>query len=217
VKKIVETGVVMLLLAAVMIGCAGTPEPEPEKQTMPEPTIRRPEVLDHKNYKWGTPVPDWVAMELDQLEALDEFEDYYVFKYESPRAKDLQGAELWTRNFTASSSIAQTVQNRVETRFAGAAAGDLDMVETYMEQVVASFSDSQFSGYRAARDYWVKMRYFDGAEPEDAYTYVVLYTIPRDTLDRMVQDALDAAAGDAETEEEQTVRERVKEAFERGL
>lgn len=209
-----------IVLALALAACSSSPEPEPEepRHTMPEPTTRRPEIVDHKNYKWGTPVPEWVTMEVDQIERLAEFDGQYVFKFESPRAQSLQGAELWTRNFQAASSIAQTVQNRVQTRFAGAAAGDLDMVESYMEQVVATFSDQQFSGYRAARDYWVRMRYFDtdGQVEEDAYTYVVLYTIPQTTLDRMVQDALDGADTQL-TEEQATVRDRVKEAFEQGL
>lgn len=219
--KLRSYGVVIgVLLALVMAGCASSPEPEPEESrpTMAEPTTRRPEMVDHKNYKWGTPVPDWVTMEVDEIENLSEFEDQYVFKFESPRAQSLQGAELWTRNFQAASSIAQTVQNRVQTRFAGAAAGDMDLVENYMEQVVATFSDQEFSGYRAARDYWVRMRYFDaeGEVEEDAYTYVVLYTIPESTLDRMVQDALDGADTNL-TEEQATVRDRVKDAFEQGL
>lgn len=210
----------MTVLAAVLsAACASAPDEVPERAPIPEPTARRPETLDHRNYKWGTPVPEWVTMEIDELEALEQYEDYYIFRFESPRAQSLQGAELWTQQFTAQSGIAQEVETRVQTRFAGAAAGDMDLVENYMEQVVASVSDTTVSGYRRARDYWVKMRYYDpdGSVEEDAYTYVVLYTIPQETLDRMVQDALDRNDGRVESDEERTVRDRVKEAFERGL
>lgn len=210
---------VSVLAAVFAAACASAPEAEPERAPIPEPTTRRPEMLDHRNFKWGTPVPDWVTMEIDELEQMGQFQDYYVFRFESPRAQSLQGAELWTQQFTAQSAIAQEVENRVQTRFAGAAAGGLDLVETYMEQVVASISDTTVSGYRRARDYWVRMRYYepDGAVDEDAYTYVVMYTIPRETLDRMVRDALDRNDGSVESDEERTVRDRVKEAFERGL
>ncbi len=219
-KRVLKRVLMMVVLVAVFAAaCASAPEAEPERAPVPEPTTRRPEMLDHRNYKWGTPVPEWVTMEIDELEQLDQYQGYYVFRFESPRARSLQGAELWTQQFTAQSALTQEVENRVQTRFAGAAAGDLDQVETYMEQVVASVSDATVSGYRRARDYWVKMRYFDpdGNVEEDAYTYVVLYTVPEDTLNRMVQDALDRNDGRVESEEERTVRDRVKEAFERGL
>ncbi len=218
-KAGIRVGLFAILVAVLAAACASAPEEEPERAPAPEPTTRQPEMLDHRNHKWGTPVPEWVTMEVDELEQLDQYEDYYVFRFESPRAQSLQGAEIWTQQFTAQSAITQEVENRVQTRFAGAAAGDMDLVENYMEQVVASVSDATVSGYRRARDYWVRMRYFDsdGDVDEDAYTYVVLYTIPQDTLNRMVQDALDRNDGSVESEEERTVRDRVKEAFERGL
>jgi hypothetical protein len=140
-----------------------------------------------------------------------------VFKFESPRAKDLQGAELWTKNFTAASEIAQQVKNRVQVKFAGAAAGDMNKLETYMEQVVKSFSDATFAGYKQKDSYWVQMRYYksDGKVDEEAYTYLALYTIPKDTLDELVRKALDEAnnANKPQSPEEQTARKRVQEAF----
>jgi hypothetical protein len=221
VKRILTILLVASALAAVLASCASAPEPTPEAEEaeMQEPLVRRPDILDHKNYKWGQDVPEWVMMDALDIEQMEEYEDHYVFKFESPRAANLQGAELWTRNFTASSQIAQIVQNRVQTKFAGAAAGDMDMLETYMEQVVQSFSEAQFSGYTPEADYWVQMRYYDaeGEPTEEAYTYVVLYTIERDTLDQMIQDALERAGEEPDTEEEETARDRVREAMSGGL
>lgn len=205
------------LAAVLMSACASAPEPE-AGPSAPEPILRRPDILDHKNYRFGRDVPEWVFLDQIELEQLSEFDGYYVFKFESPRARSLDGAQLWTRNFTAASQIAQIVRNRVQVRFAGAAAGDMDAIETYMEQVVQSFSDVEFSGYVPAADYWVQMRYYrpDGSVEEDAYTYLVLYQIPRTTLDRMIREALESADG-ATSENEQTVRDRVKEAFAAGM
>lgn len=221
-----KRGLLFIVLAMsvglILVGCGSDPEPAPSPtDNVQEPIVRRPDMLDHKNYKWGRDVPDWVVMNTQELEEMDRFEDEYVFKFESPRAQSLQGAELWTRNFQASSQIAQVVRNRVQTKFAGAAAGDMDMLETYMEQVVQSFSDAEFSGYQPVDDYWVQMRYYndDGSVDEDAYTYLVLYTIPQSTLDGMIEQALDEAAqeDEADNQEEQTARQRVQEAFENGL
>jgi len=221
VKRIGKLTGLALLLALVMAGCASTPEPEKESLTknLPAPVLKRPDILDHKNYKFGRDIPDWVVMDATEIEKLPQYQDDYVFKFESPRAQSLQGAELWTRNFTAASQIAQTVRNRVRVKFAGAAVGDMNMVENYMETVVDSLSDAQFSGYQPVADYWIQMRYYrdDGTVDEDAYTYYVLYTIPKTTLDRMIRDALDNADQKPATEEEVTARQRVKDAFENGL
>jgi hypothetical protein len=48
---------------------------------------------------------------------MDKFKANCVFKFESPRAKDLQGAELWTKNFIA------------------AATGDINKLGTHFELV----------------------------------------------------------------------------------
>lgn len=220
-KRVATLAGLVVLLVIMVIGCAGGPEEEtePVNANVPEPILRRPDLLDHKNYKFGREVPEWVVMDATEIEDLSEYEDVYVFKYESPRAQSLQGAELWTRNFTAASQIAQTVQNRVQVKFAGAAVGDMNMVESYMEQVVQSLSDAEFSGYQPEADYWIQMRYYqpDGSVDEDAYTYLVMYTIPRTTLDGMIQDALENADDEPDTEEEVTARQRVREAFENGL
>ncbi len=220
-RKVSTLAGLVVLLVVMLVGCAGGPEEErePLNANVPEPILRRPDLLDHKNYKFGREVPEWVVMDATEIEEMDEYEDVYVFKFESPRAQSLQGAELWTRNFTAASQIAQTVRNRVQVKFAGAAVGDMDMVESYMEQVVQSLSDAEFSGYQPEADYWIQMRYYrpDGSVDEDAYTYLVMYTIPQNTLDRMIQDALDEAGDEPETEEEETARQRVREAFENGL
>lgn len=220
-KKSLSLFLVIVMVFLLIAGCASKPasKPAPAKPAVAQPIVKRPDLLDHKNYKWGKEPPEWVTMNVDELEKLDKYKDVYVFKFESPRAKDLQGAELWTKNFTAASEIAQQVKNRVQVKFAGAAAGDMNKLETYMEQVVKSFSDSTFAGYKQVDSYWVQMRYYkpDGSVDEDAYTYLALYTIPKATLDELVRKALDEAAeaNKPKSPDEETARQRVKEAFEK--
>ena len=117
------------LAAVILSACASAPASDAGPRA-PEPILRRPDILDHKNYRFGRDVPEWVFLDQTELEQLAEFNGYYVFKFESPRARSLDGAQLWTRNFTAASQIAQIVRNRVQVRFAGAAAGDMDVIET---------------------------------------------------------------------------------------
>lgn len=64
------------------------------------------------------------------------------------------------------------------------------------------------------------MRYFDadGNPDGDDYTYLVLYSISKKTLDKLIQNAISGADEDKpKTEEERTVRQRVKEALSEGL
>jgi hypothetical protein len=184
-----------------------------------DPIVRQPDILDHKNYKFGREIPDWVFMEAYEIEQLRDYRDFYVFKFESPRAQSLQGAQMWARNFQAASELAQTIRNRVEVKFAGSAAGDMDRVDEYMEEVVNTLSSAEFSGYRPEADYWVELRYYnaEGEVAEEAYTYYVMYTIPKEVLDRAVMEALEEADDESVSAEERRVRDRVKDAFENGL
>jgi len=223
VKKYLLFLLAVSLVFALVAGCASKPAPKPAQPqaskppAVAQPLVKRPDILDHKNYKWGKEPPEWVTMNVDELQKMDKYKDVYVFKFESPRAKDLQGAELWTKNFTAAAEIAQQVKNRVQVKFAGAAAGDMNKLEGYMEQVVKSLSDATISGYKQVDSYWVQMRYYkpDGNVDEDAYTYLALYTIPKAVLDELVRKALDeaAVANKPKSPDEETARKRVKEAF----
>jgi len=223
VKKVVFGLVLAALAFTLVTGCASKPKAKGATAApaakVAEPIVRRPDMLDHKNYKWGTQPPEWVTMNVTDLEAMDKYKSDYVFKFESPRAKDLQGAELWTKNFTAAAEIAQQVRNRVQVKFAGAAAGDMNQLGSYMEQVVKSFSDATFTGFKQKDSYWVQMRYYkpDGNVDQDAFTYLALYTIPQATMDELVRKALEEAGQTVKpkTPEEQTARKRVQEAFEK--
>jgi hypothetical protein len=223
VKKIVYVLSFAALIAA-LVGCAGGADTTAATSSEPAisaPAVKQPDMLDHKNFKWGTQPPEWVTMNVDDLEALDKYKNDYVFKFESPVAQNLQGAELWTRNFTANSEIAGQVRTRVQAKFAGAAAGDMNDLGTYMENTVKSLSDATFSGYRQRDSYWVQMRYYkpDGSPDREGYTYLALYTIPRNVLDKLISDALNGAesAEKPKTENEKTARDRVKEALAEGL
>jgi hypothetical protein len=220
VKKIVYVLSLVALIAS-LAGCGSSGDTTSSGASISAPVVKQPDMLDHKNFKWGTQPPEWVTQNVDDLEALDKYKNDYVFKFESPIAQNLQGAELWTKNFTANSEIAGQVRSRVQAKFAGAAAGDMNDLGSYMEATVKSLSDATFSGYRQRDNYWVKMRYYkpDGSPDNEGYTYLALYTIPRNTLDKLISEALNGAesAEKPKTENEKTARDRVKEALAEGL
>ncbi|MCF7929090.1 MAG: hypothetical protein K9L68_09580 [Spirochaetales bacterium] len=216
---------VSLVLVMALFSCAGSPqsqtaEPEqPERETMEEPPntqLRETVVVDHKNATFGGDVPFWVTEEPGALEEDPMFEDYYVFMFEET-GQSLNGVKTWANNFQAMSEISRLIETRVQEKFAGAEVGDRDMVEGYFERVVKSLSDAEVSGYRKHGDYWVLVNVLDedGNVIESEYRYRVLYKMPRERLDQLVQAAIDET--EPETEEEVTAKERVKEIMEGGL
>ena len=204
-------------LVAAFTGCAGKGR---KSLGTVSGSIKRPEYIDHKNLKWNKEIPGWVAEETQTLEKLPEYKDLYLFKFESPRSKSLDGAELWTRDFSAPSEMARMVKTRVESKAAAAAAGDKDKIDGYLEDIVKTVTDTRLAGFKKESDYWVQMRYFDaeGKPAGDDFTYLVLYSISKKTLDRLINDALNGAdETKPKTEEEKTVRERVREALKKGI
>jgi hypothetical protein len=177
---------------------------------MPPPP---PQIIEHKTSDFGGSIPDWVTMTALELEQAEQFKDHYVFIEDHPGGKDLQGLKLWAKNFSAASSIASMVSNRVKSKFVGAAAGDADMLETYMEQVVKSVSEAEFSGLRTNDDFWVRKRYFnqDGTIEKEEYRYLFLLTVPRKSINDAIAMAMDGVKPDSA--EEVTAMDRVKESW----
>lgn len=216
-KNVIKLILGLAVLAAIFASCA-TKEAQPIGKISDK--VKQPEIIDHKNFKWGTAVPAWVAQEAQDLEKSPDYKDVYLFKFESPRSKSLEGAELWTKDFSVPSEMARMVRMRIESKAAAAAAGDKDRIDGYLEDIVKTITDTELLGFKKESDYWVQMRYFDAdGKPEaDDFTYIALYSISKKTLDRLISDAISGADKlKPKTEEERTVRERVKEALKEGI
>ncbi|MCD6123427.1 MAG: hypothetical protein J7K04_16465 [Spirochaetales bacterium] len=202
----------LAVIAVFFSSCAGSPKVE--KPAMIQEA--KPEIIDDQ-YHGARETPDWVF--LDENELLTKEKDYYVFKFQET-GKDLDGLKLWTRGFTASSEIARLVSTKVKDKFVGAAAGDKDKLETYMEEVVKSVSQAQYSGALRKASYWWQIRKVkvDGSV-EDVYEYYLLYYVPKDQIDSAIERALQDMDKKVKpkSEDEKTARSRVKEAFSNGL
>ena len=138
-KKIVYPLIVAVVLLTVIVGCAGEPDAPPVTVTAPPEY----EIIDHKTRDFGGTVPDWVTKSASELESSAKYADHYVFT-DDQMGKDLEGLKLWARGFSVASEIARMVSTRVEDKFVGAAAGDRNSLETYLEEVVKSVSEAQF-------------------------------------------------------------------------
>lgn len=210
-KKIVYLMIAAVVLLIVVVGCASEPEAEAITVTAPPEY----EMIDHKTRDFGGSVPDWVTKSASELEGQGKYADYYVFM-DDQVGRDLEGLKLWARGFSVASEIARMVSTRVEDKFVGAAAGDRNSLEGYMEEVVKSVSEAQYSGARTEEDFWVKRR--KASDNSEDYRYLFLVTVPKQQIDDAIKRALKAAdEEDKPTADKQTAIDRVKAAFDEGL
>jgi hypothetical protein len=215
-KKILSLLIVLVLLMA-LFGCGGpavtepTPKPEPTAKPTPPPPPP-PQIIEHRNTDFGGGIPDWVEMTAIELEKLPEYENYYVL-IEDHTGKSREGVEMWAKKFSAMSALAALIQNKVRDKFVGAAAGDKDFIETYMEEVVKSVSEGEFAGFREQDKFWVRKRYFDqdGNIDHEEFRYLFLLTVPKKEIADAVKRAFDGVKPD--TEEEVSAKERVLDAW----
>ena len=206
-KRIVKA-VLCAAVALIIFGCETT------DSAMNGGSVKKPEMVDHKNQKWGKTPPEWVSMERDEIEAMDKYKDVYIFKFESEKSKDLEGTQLWLRNFSATTELSKMITQRIKDVSAAAAVGDKNALGTYMEEIVRSVSEAELHGLKKEADYWTQQRYFtaDGEVEGDFYTVQVLYSIPRRTLDKLIADAINGVEK-PKTEEEVRARNLVNKAL----
>jgi len=197
------------LVVFFVVGCAGGPPTAPAE--FEEVSFK---IIEYKNSALGAEVPDWVTKDVGELE--DDFEDEYIFRFEQT-GENLTGVKNIADNMNAPAEIARLVSTRVQQKFAGAQVGDEDFVETYFENVVRIVTEAEISGLRKYGDFWVLKEYYDekGNPTEREYEYYTMYRISRDHVDDLIDRAISGL--DAQTEEEQTARERVREILDDGI
>lgn len=214
-------------LTVLMVGCGSAPEPvveqpeeQPEETIVVEPQVFQPKVIDHAKMAYGGSVPEWVFMEAMDLEKTDDYADSYVFIIEDS-GPNLDFLKSWAKGFEASQEVARMVSTRVKSKFTGAEVGDEAGLERYMENVVKTVSEAEYSGARTAGDFWVYRQHYkdDGSPDKKEYLYRMLYVVPRDQVTDAIERALEGAdaANKPKTEDEITARERVKELYAEGL
>ena len=143
-----KKAIVLIAAAVLLASCASQPKVEKPVVTQEG----KVQVIDDQ-YHLSRETPDWIFLEPAEIEKASEYKGLYVFKGVST-GKDINGLQLWVKNFVVSSDLARFVSVRVQDKFVGAAAGDIDKLETYMEDVVKSVSEAQYSGARIVKQYW---------------------------------------------------------------
>lgn len=189
----------------------------PKVTAPPVSKENRPQVIDDQ-YHGARQTPDWVFLEPNEMEGNGQYTDVYLFKFVQ-QGKDIDGLRVWVNGFSAASEISRMVSTRVQDKFVGAAAGDKDKLETYMEDTVKSVSDAQYSGARKVADYWweIQKANADGTI-DQVYEYYLLYAVPKTQIDQAISRALSTAdQTQPASQDEQTARDRVKAVMQQGL
>lgn len=215
---------IVALTAAALVMSAVSCASKPEEKTMVKKGPAY-EVIDHKTMAIGGDIPAWVVTFIETgvqgIEAMDAYKDKYVFIAEDSGANK-QPLSLWMTGFNVTQEVARMVSTRVQSKFAGAAAGSPDdEFGRYFENVVKSAAEARYSGARKENDFWVMRRYFkeDGKSIDrEEYTMYVLVSIDKAMLQSQIQAVLDGTAADTPpSKEQQTAIDRVKESFYEGF
>lgn len=207
----VVIAIAALALVLAMAGCKSAPDVPPAE--FEDANFK---VIEHENSVLGGDIPDWTGKETGELEDDPRFEGSYVFRFQRT-GRDLNGVMTLTDNMDAPSEVARLVSTRVEQVFAGAEVGDQNFVETYFENVVKTVTDAEINGLRKYGDFWVLRQYIeeDGSAGDEEYVYFTLYIIDRTQVDDLIERAITGQPAD--TEEEQTAKDRVREILRDGI
>lgn len=215
---------VVIFAAAAVVMAATSCGSKPEAKTL-EKKGPAYEVIDHKTMAIGGDIPGWVATFIEGgvqgVEALPAYKDKYVFIAEDS-GKNKSALSLWMTGFNISQEVARMVSTRVQSKFAGAAAGSPDdEFGRYFENVVKSSADAKYSGARKENDFWILRRYFkvDGKTIDrEEYTMYILVSIDKAMLQSQIEAVLNGTVADKPlTREQQTAVDRVKESFYEGF
>ncbi len=213
-KRIISMALATALAAFVFVSCQSTPKIE-----KPEVSKEGKVTVIDDIYHLTRATPDWIFLSSSEIEKQGTYKDSYVFKFVQ-QGQDVDGLRLWVRGFSVASEIARMVSTRVQDTFVGAAAGDKNKLETYLEEVVKSVSSAQYSGAVMAAEYWwqIQKAAVDGNLTQ-TYEYYLLYSVPKTQIDQAIKRALAEADGKvkAKSEDEQTARDRVKKVMDGGL
>jgi hypothetical protein len=219
VKKFLGILVVLLVLSAVIVGCASKPATGAGLNP-PAPTVKvyPPQILEHKGTAFGVDYPKWMVAALNgpkDVEKLPDFANQYIVVVQQD-GMDLAGAQLAASKLDAQTTISAMISTRVKDTFAGAQVGDKDKIETYMERAVKSVSEATFTGFAMQSDWWAKLQTFtaDGKADKQVYRVIQIWGIDKDTLKKQIEKQLaGAAAAEPKTEAKQKAMDLVQQSF----
>jgi hypothetical protein len=177
----------LTLTTAVLAGCAT------------QDTITK---LEDAGSSFGAPMPKWMEAyafnrSVNRLAQLPEYAGNYCFVAEEfdigSTPQVLQQLIRWSDQFSAQQKIGQTISSTIASTFQANESKKPDGPEATRQYnaALAMISQATYSGARKEGDWWIKERVESrGAEPIIRYRVVALYIIPKEQLDRQIENKL---------------------------
>ena len=215
-KLIKNLGLVLLAgFTVVLASCVTTEKAPVAQQTKKAKHVER-ELIDWKGAAIGQDVPQWVSDAVDgnydSLSARSELKDKVIFIAEN-RGKNQNILKSWTDNFDIQGGFGRAVGNYVVAAFGGAQQGSLNDAEaqSYLEDLVGTFSKVKVTGLTKKLDYWVQERVIDNdaKTTEDIYQYFVVYAMDNEDFRTQMDKALGKV--DPKTQKQQEVKNKAED------
>jgi len=155
--------------------------------------------LENKGSTMGVSTPEWVKIYLSRgvtgLQALDQYTNKYCFVGEESGANK-QFVTAWADNASAQQRIASFLRTNIASRYEAAVTGasqssGAENTAGYQQEInniINAVVNVSYSGAQREADWWSLLRRTDPASgtSSDEYTAWVLYTIPREELNRQL-------------------------------
>ena len=156
--------------------------------------------LENKGTVMNIPAPDWVKLYFERgvsaLQTKTEFKDKYCIVGEETGV-NRQFVLAWADSASAQQRIAALVRTNIASRYEAAiTAGSHAQYQQEIENVLNAVVNVSFSGAQREADWWSLRRRYDRDNKElftDEYTAWVLYTVPRDELNRQIALAMETS------------------------
>ncbi|MBO4319992.1 MAG: hypothetical protein J5857_05930 [Treponema sp.] len=218
--KILRNIVFVSLAASALslMSCATT-----SGKTGPKPVEKKAkhverELIDWKGAAIGQEIPVWVSDAVDgnydSLGNRPELKDKVIFLAEN-RGKNLNILKSWTNNFDIQGGFGRAVSNYVVAAFGGAQQGSIDDAESqsYLEDLVGTFTKTKITGLVKKLDYWVEERVVDNdaKTTEDYFQYFVVYAMDEDDFRTQMNKALGKV--DAKTEKQKEIKRKAEDVL----
>jgi len=211
-----------VMAASLLTGCTSAPNAGAGQNSGFAKPIISQDVkrvwVDWQGAALGSEPPAWVesAMnsDLEAIKKIPRFQGKVPFvDYGSGQNLDL--LRSWVNNFNVQAGISRRIVNYVDAQFGGIQAGNKDSPEkqSYLKEIIASLSGTQFSGLAKEMDYWIKLRITDkgkGTEIEE-YRYYVIYSMPETDLQYQIDKAMGKIT--AKNQEQKELKNEVEEAM----
>jgi hypothetical protein len=199
-RNLLRFGIFAVFPVLFFTACAGDPEQQGETKLEAEADAGNEPVYhltDYKTRAEGKSLPKWVEYYLEgniaALEALEEYEDRYVFIARG-KGTNFRVMEQWLKGFSVELDFPRLAAVRIEKRFTLAASGFPDAVfGRYFEALIRAASDASWDGAVREDDFWLK-GFYQGTDENagggESYDFLVLVTVDKALLISQIQPLL---------------------------